>query len=94
MQSNNLHGGWANEMPRSYVTQLSVRGLLAQKDKKLALSPLERTVLRAEACQQNGFEHLPIFGVALVRINCDACPHAYRAFFSFLGLWPSFPLRY
>ena len=29
-------------------------------------TPAERKVLRAEACQQNGFENLPIFGMALL----------------------------
>ena len=56
--------GWKNEHPRTFVTQLAARPILGTK--KMEHTPAERKVLRAEACQQNGFENLPIFGMALL----------------------------
>lgn len=31
-------------------------------------SPLEQRVLRCQACQSNGFENLPLYAAALVRL--------------------------
>lgn len=56
--------GWKNEHPRTFVTQLAARPILGTK--KMEHTPAERKILRAEACQQNGFENLPIFGMALL----------------------------
>lgn len=58
-----VQNGWKNENPRTFVTQLAARPILGTK--KMEHTPAERRVLRAEACQQNGFENLPIFGIAL-----------------------------
>lgn len=58
------NGEWANENPRAFVTRLAARPILG--DKKSQHTPLERKILRCQACQQNGFENMPIFGLALL----------------------------
>ena len=58
------NGEWADENPRAFVTRLAARPILG--DKKSQHTPLERKILRCQACQQNGFENMPIFGLALL----------------------------
>jgi uncharacterized MAPEG superfamily protein len=44
----------------------SPRGYLAEIQKKAKLSPTDEKYIRAEACQQNGFENLPFFAAAVL----------------------------
>ncbi|KDN50810.1 hypothetical protein K437DRAFT_273027 [Tilletiaria anomala UBC 951] len=47
--------------PRRWVAGLQFKAASGHK-----LTPVETLVLQGQACQQNGFEHLPIYAVALL----------------------------
>ncbi|CDZ98143.1 Membrane-associated, eicosanoid/glutathione metabolism (MAPEG) protein [Phaffia rhodozyma] len=51
---------WDNSNPRGFLNQLQ---------KKEKLTKEEKVIVRAEAAQQNGFENLPFFAVALLAGN-------------------------
>lgn len=60
---------WQNENPRAFVTQIAARPALG--DKKSEHTELEKTVLRCQSCQANGFENLPIYIGTLVSCSTN-----------------------
>lgn len=56
--------GFPLQSPRVFFMQLAARPVAG--DKKSEHTPLERRILRCNACQQNGMENLPVFGLTLL----------------------------
>lgn len=65
VHKHKIGSGWPNESPRSFVIQLAARPAVG--DKKLRHTPVEKTILRCQACQSNGFENLSLYAATLVR---------------------------
>jgi uncharacterized MAPEG superfamily protein len=60
---------YAISLSKGKFTNTSPRGYLAEIQKKEKKTPTDEQYIRAEACQQNGFENLPFFAAAIVAGN-------------------------
>jgi uncharacterized MAPEG superfamily protein len=58
----------SSAFPRS-LTARSPRGFLASLQKKDKLTADEKRIVRSESAQQNGFENVPFFGIAILAGN-------------------------
>lgn len=60
---------WDVANPRVWVQGLNYRAVMERTGQQVGkkLAKHEWLVIQAEAAQQNGFEHLPTFAVAMVR---------------------------
>ncbi|UZJ53170.1 hypothetical protein CBS101457_002490 [Exobasidium rhododendri] len=59
-------GKFTNSSPRGYVAEIQ------KKEKK---SETDKMFIRAEACQQNGFENLPFFAAAILAATFAKLPN-------------------
>ncbi|PWN93373.1 hypothetical protein FA10DRAFT_264031 [Acaromyces ingoldii] len=80
-ESRKIQGGWSNENPRAFVARLNARAAQGKR-----LSDTEEMILRAQSCQQNGFEWFAVWAAAVILGNFAKLPQSTLTNTTFIHL--------